>query len=165
MTVTTSTHHKLSHSRNTDERFQALDRALARRYVVRLLQERRLRSNQEQSQGDILFRPRVEICDNPSSSRITATLELPGMKADDVRVTLERDNLLAISGERVSKALSDQSASVSFPVREIKYGKFLRTLDVPSGTMMSTISAAMSDGMLLISWPRSPPGARTRSPQ
>lgn len=60
------------------------------------------------------------------------------MKADDVRVTLERDNLLAISGERVSKALSDQSASVSFPVREIKYGKFLRTLDVPSGTMVSS---------------------------
>ncbi|OAX43722.1 hypothetical protein K503DRAFT_680444, partial [Rhizopogon vinicolor AM-OR11-026] len=108
---------------------------------------------------------RVEICDDPSSSRITATLELPGMKADDVRVILERDNLLAISGERVQKAPSNQSASAGYPVREIKYGKFIRTLDVPSGTMMSTISAAMSDGMLLLSWPRSPPSATARSPQ
>jgi HSP20 family protein len=134
-----------------------------------------------QNNADIIFR--VEICDDPSSSRITATLELPGMKADDVRVTLERDNLLAISGERISKAPSNQSASVNFPVKEIKYGKFLRTLDVPSGTMvssmdpwlfhcfltlfvqMSTISAAMSDGMLLVSWPRFPPGATARSPQ
>lgn len=167
MTVTTSTHHKLSHSRNTDEQFQALDRALARRYVFRLLHEQRLRRIQEQPQGEVIFRPRVEICDDPSSSRITATLELPGMKADDVRVTLERDSLLAISGERVSKApqASDQPTSVNFPLREIKYGKFLRTLDVPSGTMMSTISAAMSDGMLVVSWPRSPPGATTRSPQ
>lgn len=87
--------------------------------------------------SDIIFR--VEICDDPSSSRVTATLELPGMKADDVRVTLERDNLLAISGERMSKAPFDQSASVTFPVREIKYGKFLRTLDVPSGTMVSSM--------------------------
>ncbi|KAG2073957.1 HSP20-like chaperone [Suillus decipiens] len=165
MTVTTSTHHKLSHSQNTNEQFQALDRALARRYVFRLLHEQRLRRIQEQPQGEVIFRPRVEICDDPSSSRVTATLELPGMKADDVRVTLERDNLLAISGERVSKAPPDLSASVKFPVKEIKYGKFLRTLDVPSGTMMSTISAAMSDGMLLVSWPRSPPGATTRSPQ
>lgn len=165
MTTTTSTHHKLSHSRNTDEQFQALDRALARRYVFRLLHEQRLRRIQDQPQGDVIFRPRVEICDDPSSSRITATLELPGLKADDVRVTLERDNLLAISGERTPKAPSDRSASVTFPVREIKYGKFLRTLDVPSGTMMSTISAAMSDGMLLVSWPRFPPGATARSPQ
>ncbi|KAG2159402.1 HSP20-like chaperone [Suillus bovinus] len=167
MTVTTntSTQRKLAHSQNTDERFQALDRALARRYVLRLLHERRSRSVHEQPQADVVFRPRVEICDDPSSSRITAALELPGMRADDVRVSLERDNLLAISGERVSKAPSNHSASIRFPVREIKYGKFLRTLDVPSGTMMSTISAAMSDGMLLVSWPRSPPGASTRSPQ
>ncbi|KAJ8596042.1 HSP20-like chaperone [Rhizopogon salebrosus TDB-379] len=165
MTVTTSTHRKLSHSRNTEEQFQALDRALARRYVVRLLHEQRLRRRQQQHQEDVIFRPRVEICDDPSSSRITATLELPGMKADDVRVILERDNLLAISGERVSKAPSNQSTPASYPVREIKYGKFYRTLDVPSGTMMSTISAAMSDGLLLVSWPRSPPGSTARSPQ
>ncbi|KAG2136041.1 HSP20-like chaperone [Suillus clintonianus] len=165
MTVTTSPLRKLSNSRNTNEQFQALDRALARRYVFRLLHEQRLRRVQEQSQGDVIFKPRAEICDDPSSSRITATLELPGMKADDVRVTLERNNLLAVSGERVSKAPSDQSASVNYPVREIKYGKFLRTLDVPSGTMMSTISATMSDGMLLVSWPRFPPGAISRSPQ
>ena len=82
---------------------------------------------------------RVEICDDPSSSRISAALELPGMKADDVRVILERDNLLAISGERVRKSPSDQSASVTYPVGEIKYGKFLRTLDVPSGTMVSSM--------------------------
>lgn len=59
------------------------------------------------------------------------------MKADDVRVILERDNLIAISGERVAKVPSNQSASATYPVREIKYGKFRRTLDVPSGTMVS----------------------------
>jgi hypothetical protein len=58
MTTTTSTHHKLSHSRNTNEQFQALDRALARRYVFRLLREQRLRRIQDQPQGDVIFRPR-----------------------------------------------------------------------------------------------------------
>lgn len=70
------------------------------------------------------------------------------MKADDIRVILERDNLLAISGERVSKLPPNQSTSVSYPVREIKYGKFLRTLDVPSGTMVSFI-----DPRLLLTFP------------
>jgi len=58
MTVTTSPHRKLSHSRNTDEQFQALDRALARRYVFRLLHEQRLRRIQEQPEGEVIFRPR-----------------------------------------------------------------------------------------------------------
>jgi hypothetical protein len=60
MTATTSTHRdrKLSHSRNTEEQFQALDRALARRYVTRLLQEQRLRRMQGQHQDDVIFKPR-----------------------------------------------------------------------------------------------------------
>lgn len=58
MTVTASTYRKLSHSRNTEEQFQALDRALAKRYVIRLLHEQRLRRRQEQHQDDVIFRPR-----------------------------------------------------------------------------------------------------------
>ncbi|KIJ63652.1 hypothetical protein HYDPIDRAFT_48581, partial [Hydnomerulius pinastri MD-312] len=94
---------------------------------------------------------RLEMCDDSTSSRVTATLELPGIKSEDVRVHLDTNNdTLLISGERCQRIPSDQEGTVNFPVKEIKYGKFERALDVPKGTMMSTISAAMNDGLLVV---------------
>jgi HSP20 family protein len=119
--------------------------------------ERRVR------QGSLVYKPRLELCDDPSSSRMTAILELPGMKSEEVRVHLENDTTLLISGERRSKVPSTQGSDVKYPAKEIKYGRFERVLHVPKGTMMSTISAAMNDGLLVVSWPRMPPGATASS--
>ncbi|KAF9233913.1 HSP20-like chaperone, partial [Melanogaster broomeanus] len=141
-----------------EDRFRAMDRALARRYVMHILRDQRAAEERRVRQGSLVYRPRLELCDDASSSRITATLELPGMKSEEVRVHLETSDILLISGERRPSLPSDQEA-VKYPTREIKYGKFERVLNVPKGTMMSTISALMSDGLLIVSWPRVPPGA------
>ncbi|KAF8452517.1 HSP20-like chaperone, partial [Boletus edulis BED1] len=106
---------------------------------------------------------RLELYDDPSSSRTTAILELPGMKSEEVRVHLDKDDTLLISGERHSRMPSDQGGDVKYLAKEIKYGRFERVLHVPKGTMMSTISAAMNDGLLAVSWPRVPPGATASS--
>lgn len=87
----------------------------------------------------IRFR-RLEICDDPSSSRITATLELPGMKSDEIRVHLDKNDVLLISGERRSRMPSDQESDVRYLAKEIKYGRFERALRVPKGTMVSPFS-------------------------
>jgi HSP20 family protein len=63
-----------------------------------------------------------------------------------------------------------------FPVKELKYGRFERTIDVPAGlevriitqdahsaradmilVQVKDISASLADGMLSVSWPRVPP--------
>ncbi|KIJ16342.1 hypothetical protein PAXINDRAFT_168489 [Paxillus involutus ATCC 200175] len=150
---------KLSTQHNQEERFRALDRALARRYVFHLMREHQMAEERRIRQGSLVYRPRLELCDDPSSSRITATLELPGMKSEDVRVHLETSDTLLISGERRPSVPSDQEGTVRYPAKEIKYGRFERVLKVPKDTMMSTISAAMSDGLLIVSWPRVPPCA------
>ncbi|KAF9224778.1 hypothetical protein BS17DRAFT_795160 [Gyrodon lividus] len=150
---------KLSTQHSEEDRFRALDRTLARRYVFHLLREQRMTEERRLRQGTLVYRPRLELCDDPSSSRITATLELPGMKSEEVRVHLQTSDTLLISGERRPSVPSDQEEAVKYLAKEIKYGRFERVLDVPKGTMMSTISAAMSDGLLILSWPRVPPGA------
>ena len=79
----------------------------------------------------------MELCDDPDSSRITATLELPGLKSSDVVIHLDGDRLI-VSGERQSNIPSDKVvADAKYPVKEIKYGKFDRVLNVPAGTMVS----------------------------
>ncbi|KIK95683.1 hypothetical protein PAXRUDRAFT_826776 [Paxillus rubicundulus Ve08.2h10] len=150
---------KLSTQHNQEERFRALDRALARKYVFHLLREHRMAEERRIRQGTLVYTPRLELCDDTSSSRITATLELPGMKSEDVRVHLETSDTLLISGERHPTVPLDQEGTVRYPTKEIKYGRFERVLKVPKNTMMSTISAAMSDGLLSVSWPRVPPCA------
>ena len=62
------------------------------------------------------------------------------MKSDDVRVHLDNNDMLLISGERRSRMPSDQGSDVTYPVKEIKYGRFERVLRVPKGTMASYFS-------------------------
>ncbi|KAI9460672.1 HSP20-like chaperone [Boletus coccyginus] len=148
---------KLSSQPTQQDRFRALDRALARRYVFHILREQSAALERRVHQGSLVYKPRLELCDDPSSSRLTAVLELPGMKSEDVRVHLDKNDTLLISGERCARMPSDQGSDVRYLAKEIKYGRFERVLHVPKGTMMSTISAAMNDGLLTVSWPRVPP--------
>jgi len=149
---------KLSSQPTQEDRFRALDRALARRYVSHVLREQNIALDRRVRQGSLVYKPRLELCDDPSSSRITATLELPGIKSDELRVHLDKNDVLLISGERRSRIPSDQGSDVQYLAKEIKYGRFERVLRVPKGTMMSTISASKNDGLLVVSWPRVPSG-------
>ncbi|KAL4072224.1 HSP20-like chaperone [Scleroderma yunnanense] len=163
MTVATSSliSHKLPHQSSQEERFRALDRNLARKYVMLILRQARMAEARRSKQGDVLYRPRVEICDDPSSTRITATMELPGVKSEDIRLQVGTNDTLRVSGERRRKAPPDQGGDAKYPLQEIKYGKYERVIDLPQGTMLSTISASVDDGLLVISWPREPPSATT----
>ncbi|KDQ50938.1 hypothetical protein JAAARDRAFT_141130, partial [Jaapia argillacea MUCL 33604] len=101
---------------------------------------------------------RMDLCDSPDSPRLTATIELPGMKKDDLSIEVfNGDTLTAPTTAR------SQSASVSpappttrtrYPVQELKYGQFRRVIALPAGVKATEIAASMADGMLIISWPR-----------
>jgi len=60
MTVSTSSliSRKLSHQSSQDERFRALDRNLARKYVMLLLRQARMAEAKRLREGDMLYRPR-----------------------------------------------------------------------------------------------------------
>jgi HSP20 family protein len=96
----------------------------------------------------------MDVCDNPDSPTISITLELPGLKKEEVSLRVH-DGSLLVWGERRSRLASDGTVKVEhFPVREVKYGKFRRVIPLPQGIQTKDISAFMTEGMLTITWPR-----------
>jgi len=107
---------------------------------------------------------RVDIVDDSTSSLVVATLELPGVRNDEVTMHLHEGKLY-IHGERRPRTISQEPkgpadspqlfSSTSdavvpndmivdtlprrstLPVQELKYGKFQRTLDVPNSLKVS----------------------------
>jgi HSP20 family protein len=69
--------------------------------------------------------------------------ELPGMKPEDVNVTLSQ-GVLTISGERKEEENSGHL------VRERQYGSFRRSMSLPEDTDESKIKASFEDGVLQI---------------
>ena len=59
------------------------------------------------------------------------------MKSEEVRVHLDKNDTLLISGERIP---SDHASDVKYLTKEIKYGRFERVLHVPKGTMVGPFS-------------------------
>lgn len=77
----------------------------------------------------------LEICDEPQSHFVTATFELPGLKKEEIGVHLTSDGRLTISGDRRAPPLlaNTDPALAMYPVKEFKYGRFERTINVPAG--------------------------------
>jgi len=66
-----------------------------------------------------------------------ASLELPGLKKEDVNIDLQ-NNCLTISGENKADANWNDNRYV---VRERRFGKFSRTLRLAPGTQADKITA------------------------
>ncbi|KAJ7028728.1 HSP20-like chaperone [Mycena alexandri] len=131
------------------------------------------------------FRPRMEVYNDPDSPNIIATFEVPGVKITDLTISVKQGHLL-IQGERHPKYRARRHPSVRglretsagemdvdsqpsapnsvnarfFPYEELRYGAFARRLRLPPGVDTSCIGASLSDGLLTVSWPRSPPATR-----
>jgi HSP20 family protein len=70
--------------------------------------------------------------------------ELPGLKQEDVDITLQ-NGVLSISGEL---KVDEQEERGNYHVRERRYGSFRRTMTLPEGTDESKIHARFEDGVL-----------------
>lgn len=71
-------------------------------------------------------------------------VELPGVKAEDVDITMQ-DNNLAVRGEKRSER---QETGQSFYFSEREYGAFQRTFRLPPDADGDKIDAQFSDGVL-----------------
>jgi HSP20 family protein len=78
------------------------------------------------------------------------TVELPGMKAEDLDITME-DGLLTIQGERQFIA---ESSEQQFHRVERRYGAFRRSITLPAHVMAEGIQASFEDGVLQILVPK-----------
>jgi len=93
--------------------------------------------------------PALDIAEKDDS--IVVRVELPGLKAEDIELSVDR-NMLTISGEK--KDESEQAGENSYHV-ERRYGKFARTISLPSEVDTDRIEATQHDGLLTVTLPKS----------
>lgn len=92
--------------------------------------------------------PLVDVEENDDEFVISA--ELPGMKRDDIKITFD-NNMLNISGE---KKAEKEMKEENFHRMERSYGKFSRTIPIPSGVKLDKIDAVYEDGVLTVHIPK-----------
>ena len=85
-----------------------------------------------------------------SNGNIVVKAEIPGMEKDEIKVSV-RNNMLSISGERKQES---ETKDKTFHRIERSYGKFSRTITLPSEVDANKIKAAYKDGVLNITLPK-----------
>lgn len=98
---------------------------------------------------DSLWSPAVDIVQE--GDRLLVKADLPGMKKDEIEITLNGDTL-TISGEK--KRESEQKDDNTYR-SERYYGKFSRSLVLPSTVDANKIDAVYKDGVLSLTIPKS----------
>ncbi|RDB20963.1 Heat shock protein 16 [Hypsizygus marmoreus] len=92
----------------------------------------------------------MDLHENTEKNAVTATFELPGLKKEDVQIDVNNGRL-TVSGE---SKLSSEYEEGGYAVRERRYGKFSRTLQLPEGVKDSDIKATMDSGVLSVTFPK-----------
>lgn len=74
-------------------------------------------------------------------------VDMPGLKAGEIRVQVEDDNVLVISGERKPE---EQKEGVKYFIMERRAGKFMRKFVLPENANLEAIKAVCQDGVLTV---------------
>ena len=92
--------------------------------------------------------PAVDIIENNDAYVLKA--ELPGMKKDDVKITLE-NNILTIRGEKKNDT---ETKEENFQRLERRYGVFERSFTIPGTIKADNIDAQFTNGLLSLTLPK-----------
>ncbi|KAH6910768.1 HSP20-like chaperone [Coprinopsis sp. MPI-PUGE-AT-0042] len=129
------------------------------------------------------FVPRMVLLEDTSCHKLTAVFELPGVKTGDITLQIRGGNLI-VAGERkppaqLALALGSGSAplprnpiaaaddmaageameednhpTIHIATHELRFGSFHRSIPVPEGLKESDVTAALQDGLLTVTWPK-----------
>jgi HSP20 family protein len=104
--------------------------------------------NGEETFGVTEWMPLVDVTEDEKEFLITA--ELPEMKKEDVKVTVE-NGMLRITGER---RFEKEEKGKKYHRVERAYGTFERTFLVPEGTTPEKLTAEYKEGVLKVHLPK-----------
>jgi HSP20 family protein len=91
--------------------------------------------------------PALDLYQN--SDNVIAMLELPGMRKEDVEISLH-DGMLNVAGERKTETPKGETAERS----ERYVGKFRRTIPLSARVDANKVSATYKDGILTVTMPK-----------
>src|SRR5512133_1744307 len=107
-----------------------------------------LHTQQQASATATAWAPALDISERKDAYLVT--VELPGLKPEDLDITME-DGLLTIQGER---QFTQESSEQQFHRVERRYGAFRRSITLPAHVMAEGIEASFEDGVLQILVPK-----------
>ncbi|WCJ18879.1 17.3 kDa class II heat shock protein [Euphorbia peplus] len=81
-------------------------------------------------------------------------IDMPGLKSGDIKVQVEDDNVLLISGERKR---DEEKEGAKYVRMERRIGKFMRKFSLPENANTDAISAVCQDGVLTVTVDKLPP--------
>lgn len=97
---------------------------------------------------DLKLVPSAEM--NETDTEIHLKLEVPGMEADDLDISVTDDSV-SIKGERQSETKSDDERGVR---SEFYYGKFERVIPLPARVKRDQVNAEYKNGILNLTLPK-----------
>ena len=101
------------------------------------------------AERELLWVPAMDVEERDDA--FVVRLELPGLKKDEVKISIT-DNVLTVSGERKEEHTEEER---TFHRREIFYGRFHRSVTLPSEVEGDRAKAVYHDGILEITIPKS----------
>ena len=90
------------------------------------------------------FSPKIDVSEDKNNIIVTA--EIPGVKKDNIKITLQ-DNILTVEGE---KKKEKEEKDKNFYRSERSYGSFKRSFTLPVEVDSEKVEAKFEDGMLHI---------------
>jgi len=102
------------------------------------------------------FSPRVDVTEDEKGMYFHA--ELPGVKKEDVKVSINDENVLLINGTKAkTKKDEGEESGVKYLKVERGYGEFTRQFILPDNLNNESIKAKYEDGILDISFEKIEP--------
>ncbi|XP_047339199.1 18.1 kDa class I heat shock protein-like [Impatiens glandulifera] len=108
-------------------------------------------SNSSHRETSAFAAARIDWKETPEAHVFTA--DLPGLKKDEVKVEVEEDRVLQISGERNKE---QEEKTDKWHRLERSSGKFQRRFRLPENAKMEQIKATMENGVLKVTVPKEP---------
>ena len=95
-----------------------------------------------------VWSPALDIYEDKEN--LTVKVELPGMKKEDINISLH-EGVLSISGERKQEEKLEESDRYR---SERFYGRFQRTVALPKPVAAGNVKAGYKDGILTVTLPK-----------
>lgn len=95
-----------------------------------------------------------------SDAAYVLRVEAPGVKRDDLDVTVEQ-NVLTVSGRRERTEAHETEEQIW---REREVGRFVRSVRLPQAVNAKDVQAAFVDGVLTVTLPKAPEAMASRVP-
>ncbi|XP_057515247.1 uncharacterized protein LOC130796852 [Amaranthus tricolor] len=125
--------------------------------TVSILQEKQVTSTRNifSSQNGSQWLPRINVVESRTSHVIT--VELPGVKINDIRVEIDDKNLI-VRGKRTMKwwrsSGCGNDSSTTYHRQEISQGPYRLMWPLPTGVNKNSVSAELVEGILHITIPK-----------